>query len=372
MHRFMLGPNLDWGLGCMRAVCCLAARWGIGCQVQQGALTCVSCVPVPPMLTTLSINEVPAAHRAAAWRDAVCDTFVRLECTPERRAPLHGCIQAGMLGQLHVARVQSSPQFVERTRTRAQQADEAFVLLSVQLRGRTVVQQGQSQAVLTPGCIAFYDTTRPYTLSLPNDFDQIVLHLPHHMLQGKTLSGLDHMAERLHASNPFAQAILALAPQLLRMVGAARPAIAERTCAAAVELIALAMDSLADQPSTHSDEPTPTQGVAADALVWRTRELISRQLDDTELSPARLASQVHVSLRRLQEVFQLQGTTLSDSIWDMRLDFARSLLASAQGARESISTIAYRAGFGDLAHFSRRFRQRYGVSPSEFRASLHC
>ncbi len=371
MHSAMLGLHPGLALGCRRAVCCLAARRGISCQVQRAALICISRVSVPPMLTTLSINDVPAAQRAMAWRDAVCDTFVRLECTPERHAPLHGSIQTGMLGQLHVARVQSSPQFVERTVARAQQAEEAFVLLSVQLRGRTVVQQGSSQAVLTPGCIAFYDTTRPYTLTLPSDFDQLVLHLPHHMLQSKTLGGLDHMAERLHASNPFAQAILALAPQLLRMVGAARPAVAERTCAAAVELIALAMDSLSDPSSADSDALAPTQGAAADALVWRTRELISRQLDDTELSPARLASQVHVSLRRLQEVFQDQGTTLSDSIWDMRLDYARSLLASAQSVRESISTIAYRAGFGDLAHFSRRFRQRYGVSPSEFRATLH-
>ena len=126
----------------------------------------VSCV--------LSIADVSAPQREAAWRDAVCDTFVRLECTPDRKAPLHGRIESGAFGPLHVARVTASPQVVERTATRAAQDDQPQVLLSVQLRGRTVVQHGGQQAVLTPGCLAFYDTARPYTLTLPGDFDQIV------------------------------------------------------------------------------------------------------------------------------------------------------------------------------------------------------
>ncbi len=319
------------------------------------------------MAHIFSVDNIALPQRVAAWRDAVCDTFVRLECEPDRRAPMRGRLEAGTLGDLHVARVQSSPQRVERTREHAAQADEAFVLLSVQLRGRTLMQQGDSQAVLTPGCLAFYDTTRPYTLTLPNDFDQIVLHLPHDTLHHKVPGGLDHMAQCISAANPFAQAIMALAPQLLQMVNAPRPAMAQRTCDAAVELMALAMDSLATHPSVHVDAPVQVQGASADALVWRTRELISRQLDDAALTPTRLASQAHVSLRRLQEVFKVQGTTLTDSIWDMRLDFAHGLLVSGAGQRESVSTIAYRAGFSDLAHFSRRFKQRYGASPSEYR-----
>jgi AraC-like DNA-binding protein len=343
------------------------------------------------MPTALSIDNLPAARRESAWRDAVCDAFVRLECTPDRHAPMHGRLEAGTLGDLHVARVVSSPQRVERTRERAAQDDQPFILMSVQLRGRTIVRQGGSEADLTPGCIAFYDTARPYTLTLPSDFDQIVLHLPRQLIQASVPRGLDHMARRLNASDPFAQTILALAPQLLRMLGSAREAMAQRTAAAAMELIALALDSLDDSPdvgapsSRIADHRSSVHGAAkfhaattlhsapgpaADALVWRTRELIGRQLDDTALSPTRLARQVHVSLRRLQEVFQSQGTTLSDCIWDARLEFARGLLASPAHSRESISTVAYRAGFSDVAHFSRRFKQQFGVSQREYRAGL--
>ena len=320
------------------------------------------------MPTVVSIDELPSARREAIWRDAVCDAFVRLECAPERGAALHGRIEAGTLGELHVARVVGSPQRVERTRDHAARADEAYVLVSVQLHGRTVVRQGASEAVLTPGSLAFYDTTRPYTLGLPGDFEQIVLHLPQRTLERSVPGGLDHMAERLHASHPFAQAILALAPQLLRLVESARPEIAQRTAAAAEELLVLALDSLATPPGDDPRAQRPLRSPAPNAIAWRTRELIARQLEDADLTPTRLALQAGVSLRRLQEVFQTQGTTVTDCIWGMRLEFARGLLADPQHHWEAIGTLAFRAGFNDLGHFSRRFKQRFGLSPRDYRA----
>ena len=291
------------------------------------------------MQNVLSIDNLPTGRRESAWRDAVCNAFVRLECQHEKHAPVHGRLKSSLLGQLHVAHVTGSPQRVERTAAGVSQDSQEFVLASVQLRGTTQVSQGRSQALLTPGCIAFYDTARPYTLALPNDFDQIVLHLPRQLLERNAPRGLDHMAQRLNAANPFAQAIMALAPQLLRMVDAARVDVAERTAAAAVELISLALDSL-DTPevlpvslSNAAVNSTLTNSAGADALAWRTRDLIGKQLADTALCPSLLATQVRVSLRRLQEVFQAQGTTLSDCIWDMRLEFARSSSAPCRRTR---------------------------------------
>lgn len=106
-------------------------------------------------------------------------------------------------------------------------------------------------------------------------------------------------------------------------------------------------------------------------MAWRARELIGHQLDDAALTPTRLASQMQVSLRRLQEIFYGQGTTLSDCIWDARLEFARGMLRVATQRQESVSTIAMRSGFSDVAHFCRRFKQRYGLPRSEYRATLH-
>jgi AraC-like DNA-binding protein len=43
------------------------------------------------------------------------------------------------------------------------------------------------------------------------------------------------------------------------------------------------------------------------------------------------------------------------------------LLSDPRARHLSVSTIAYRTGFSHPAHFSRAFRRRFGVSPSEIR-----
>jgi transcriptional regulator GlxA family with amidase domain len=54
-----------------------------------------------------------------------------------------------------------------------------------------------------------------------------------------------------------------------------------------------------------------------------------------------------------------------DLVWGMRLDRASDLLASRAG---SVAEVAYAVGFSSLSHFSRRFKERHGMSPSARRA----
>ncbi len=315
------------------------------------------------------IDHLPAARRIAVWRDAVCEAFVRLECRPDSRAPLHGRLESARLGTLHVARVASSPQLVERTRTAAAAEDRPFVLLSLQLRGRTVVRQDGREAVLGPGSLAFYDTSRPYTLLLPSDFEQVVLHLPRQVLAESSAAALGHMACRVEASSPYARALVALGPQLLRLsADAAGPARA-RAEAAATELIVLALwaaggDRAGAAAVSERREPA---GALDDALVWRARDVVARRLAEPDLSPRTVAASVGVSLRRLQQAFQARGETVTDCVWSMRLEHARHLLADPNSATRQVGDIALAAGFIDFAHFSRRFRQRYGASPRDYR-----
>jgi AraC-like DNA-binding protein len=46
---------------------------------------------------------------------------------------------------------------------------------------------------------------------------------------------------------------------------------------------------------------------------------------------------------------------------------ARTMLRSPRYAERSISAIAHAVGFGDLSHFNRSFRGRFGASPTEVR-----
>jgi len=95
----------------------------------------------------------------------------------------------------------------------------------------------------------------------------------------------------------------------------------------------------------------------------RVMESVNQHLADTGYSADWLADEIGLSRRQLdRRVQEVSGKTPADLIREMRLERASQLLRAHVG---TVSEIAYSVGFKSPAHFSRVFRQAYGVSPSE-------
>jgi AraC-like DNA-binding protein len=113
--------------------------------------------------------------------------------------------------------------------------------------------------------------------------------------------------------------------------------------------------------------------VGGDVSVVRTAHLhricqtIETWLGDPKLNPKRIADEHGVSLRYLQKLFTLSGRTFSGYVRGRRLERCRNDLASPLYAHLSITEICYRWGFNASAHFSRAFREHFGVPPREYR-----
>jgi AraC-like DNA-binding protein len=67
----------------------------------------------------------------------------------------------------------------------------------------------------------------------------------------------------------------------------------------------------------------------------------------------------------VQNVFERLATTASAFVLEARLDKAVERLAVDR--RGSITELAFDCGFSDSAYFSRCFRDRFGVSPRDYR-----
>ena len=109
------------------------------------------------------------------------------------------------------------------------------------------------------------------------------------------------------------------------------------------------------------------QGGAPAALLHRIHQTMERRLDDPELTATEVAASVGISERYLQKLMEGAKANFSQHLRERRLARAHMDLKSPLEAQRSISEIAYRYGFNDAAHFSRVFRQRFGLAPREFR-----
>jgi signal transduction histidine kinase/DNA-binding response OmpR family regulator len=114
-------------------------------------------------------------------------------------------------------------------------------------------------------------------------------------------------------------------------------------------------------------EVAPPAAESADQR-WRSRldGLIRQQLDDPELSVERLANAMHSDRSQLfRKCKELLGVSPSEYLRDTRLRRAHELLEQRVG---SISEIAYAVGFDSLSSFTRAFKLRYGMPPSQVAA----
>jgi AraC-like DNA-binding protein len=98
------------------------------------------------------------------------------------------------------------------------------------------------------------------------------------------------------------------------------------------------------------------------------KEDVARNLGHGDVSLAAMAARHRISPRTIQKLFEGEGTTFSEYVLDQRLAHAHRLLGDPRYTAEKIASLAFAAGFGDLSHFYRAFRRRYGVLPTDVRA----
>jgi AraC-like DNA-binding protein len=98
----------------------------------------------------------------------------------------------------------------------------------------------------------------------------------------------------------------------------------------------------------------------------RAKVYIGRHIREADLSVDKIAAALNCSKRYLHLVFNAGDETVSEYVWRQRLEGCRAELSNP-AFRMTLTQIAYAWGFNSSAHFSRAFKERYGVPPSAHR-----
>lgn len=309
----------------------------------------------------ISTDMIGASGRLPYWRDVVCATFVELDCESAVPAGFFGSIENRAMLDLQFSDIRSAAQRVIRNRAKIARSDRDYFLLSLQTAGRGIVAQDGRVAVLHPGDFALYDTTRPYDLTFAEEFGQIVLRLPRAAVTKRLAEARQLTALRVPGDRGIGKLASAFLRQVHGELGHFETTSMERVHASTVDLLTTA---LAEQACSRRVSQQDPKGV----LRHRVEAYIDRELADPNLTCESVAAAQGVSARYLRKLFQDEESSLSELIWRRRLDHAYRRLSDPRCNGISVTTIGFDSGFKDVAHFSRAFRSRFGVTPRELRA----
>jgi AraC-like DNA-binding protein len=303
-------------------------------------------------------------RRLAVWQDIVCDTFVGLDCQSDMHDAFWGSVSQSAVGPATFTRVDSCAQRVFRTPSRIARASEDFVLVALGNSGVNGVYQDGREAVVSAGQFTIYDTTRPYELRFDDSFSQTIFQMPRKLLQQRVGSFDGLTATTFAGDRPLERLTYDFARNVSRTIEQVDPAAASRLLDQALDLLAM---TLADRLHAR----LPDQSVHRSALLYRLKNHILTHLADPELSLPRAAAATGISPRYASDLMAAEQTSFRGYVQTQRLERCKRDLADPAYHARHIGEIAFAWGFNDLAHFSRIFKQRFGVSPREWREQLH-
>lgn len=312
----------------------------------------------------LSRGAVAPIQRFASFsefRDVVSSTFVPLQLSTRRPHDFHATARAADLHDVKIVEISASSHVVERTRRLIDDASlEPSYKVSLMVEGTGYICQDGRDVVLTPGDLAVYDTSRPYTLA----FDDSSLRTIVAMFPKRLVEVSDDRIARLTATalgkdDHLGDLVSSVLEQVAGRLDLVNAATGWRLARNVVDLVNILLrDSLGEE-----------RAVPAERLRDQVQRYIHEHLADPDLSPTSIADANYISVRYLHSLFQQIGISVSSYIRIRRLERCRMDLADPAFADLTVTAISSRWTFADVAHFSRTFKSTFGETPSEFRSA---
>ena len=303
-------------------------------------------------------SSYAAEDRYDAWSDKLKDTYGSWSVGGWSRPDFHAEIEQRTVQNLRMVSCVCDP--CGATRKRAEIARDGIETLAVQVvvSGREHFTIDNRTSVLGPGDVLIWNTTRPMNFEVVERLEKISVMMPLSRLRGWLPQSWHSIASSLPQGSPGASLLNAfirsMAPDFLS--GHLRNG--EALTEALIGLVVSALDTDKSAVDTCS---------LRDAQLLLVKQYIDRHLGNPELSPGMIAEANRISLRYLHCLFEPEGTTVLQYIIRERLQRCRRELSNPLMATRTITDIAFSWGFQSSTHFSRRFRDAFGMSPNEFR-----
>jgi AraC family transcriptional activator of tynA and feaB len=236
----------------------------------------------------------------------------------------------------------------------------APALLVAQVSGSSRLEQHGRSCTLSPGDWCLIDLLHPFaarSLEERNEHLNLTLERPS---DPERLSSLERgTTRRLHSKvgmSRVLQATLSESFNQMNRLGVSSRKLLQRA------LTEMTWDAVREQLEA------PPDPVHRDVLCTRIKTCIEQHLAEAELSVESVAQACGMSVRSIHRAFETEPAgSVSNYIWKRRLSHCAACLRDPGQVHRSITDICFSWGFNSTSHFSRLFKEQFGIPPREYR-----
>jgi AraC-like DNA-binding protein len=305
---------------------------------------------------------LPEQERFDAFLEDIARKIIRVDVVRRDDSPFHSRLRSVRLGAISFVEAEYSPASYGRSRELLSDGNDDFLFqisatssFNLDQAGRTLTLRKGEGALCSNAQAGYISSAAAGTL--------LIMALPRKTLLN-LVPGAEDLSRRPAVGGERPQMLL-LRNYLATLLDA--PPIGDATLQVAgahvLDLLALALG--ADGDAAHHASVGGLRAARSLAM----RQSVLAQLHNPGLSSADIAKANAISERYLRQLFEDTGSTFSDFLIERRLELAHRLLTNPLYRNRRISDIAFEAGFSDLSHFNRRFRARFGDTPSAARGA---
>ncbi len=303
-------------------------------------------------------SSYASEQQVSAWSENLDRlSFALVHPTPGQAVKASAKCQIGPNGVV-CSRIAADPQSL----VSVARNDAGVVWLALLLEGRGRLSRPGDTLVFREGDIAIGHAGTPAGLTFETAFRALFVKFPGAVIARRTVlppTGHLGVLPRDIDVAPVLSDMLASVARTFESLTAELIPFLEGTL---VELIMVALTSAgAALTGGSANQAITLKRICAD---------IETRLSDPELTLAGIAEAQGMSARYVQKLFESANDNFVNYLRRRRLERSRMDIVNPAFSQLSISEICFRWGFNDAAHFSRAFREHFGVTPRGLRAQV--
>ena len=319
-------------------------------------MVATSSFPLAKVGMLFSTQDRPPSERRDWWREVICRHYTQVEIVSNLAADYSAETRILPLPDMQLSSVRSEAISIVKQVISPEREDQDAYFAVLLLSGAYRLRQDGREVALQPGDMAIYDATRQHRLDcFGDDFSKLIFAIPRRMLQNRFATVERCTAVRM-AGNTGIGAIVSnfLRTSAHQIEGLPADELV-KISHATIDMLLWNLNTI---------KPGRPLSPSREQALIRVKAYIEQQLRDSQLDAAMIAGKVGLSPRYINSLFATEDTSLMRYVLQRRLECCHRELSLA-GQNGRVSDLAFRWGFNDLSHFSRAFKQRYGITPRQ-------